>query len=558
MRALINGQRSIPACAGEPATSLRLIRPPSVYPRVCGGTYSILHKRGHRRGLSPRVRGNPVGGAGGNGQMRSIPACAGEPELAARRYLRLGVYPACAGEPVVHGGVNVVGQVYPACAGEPVRAYILCCDAESDGLSPRVRGNLYVPPNRHRVNWGMGLSPRVRGNRQIAAVHGKVRRSIPACAGEPIDGYTVKEIARVYPRVCGGTRIRDLDAGGNVLQGLSPRVRGNLYATRVECHRRRSIPACAGEPGRRLCSISRLRVYPRVCGGTGRTDVDTEMKEGLSPRVRGNHTLLLAVWLAGGSIPACAGEPLFHNRLERMVRVYPRVCGGTPVVDSDGKPDWGLSPRVRGNQAEKGYFARFARSIPACAGEPDCSILWESNNEVYPRVCGGTNVEVLAENQNKGLSPRVRGNRYPRWRHRDRNGSIPACAGEPLSDLYLFSPLLRSYRLIVLHQVDPVSIDYLLRLLSQYLNSLAAYRRRLPPGHHYRSLLHLGIPPSQYFPDPPPYAACHVWRRVYAGRYLQHGRGKKTSITRRDIDRNNDCHLLPPSSRRARRLATLR
>ena len=30
--------RSIPACAGEPATSMDVLRQAPVYPRVCGGT----------------------------------------------------------------------------------------------------------------------------------------------------------------------------------------------------------------------------------------------------------------------------------------------------------------------------------------------------------------------------------------------------------------------------------------------------------------------------------------------------------------------------------------
>ena len=52
--------------------------------------------------------------------------------------------------------------------------------------------------------------------------------------------------ARVYPRVCGGTDL--VSRPGDLLQGLSPRVRGNLQ---VRCDDRRwlgSIPACAGEP----------------------------------------------------------------------------------------------------------------------------------------------------------------------------------------------------------------------------------------------------------------------------------------------------------------------
>ena len=71
------------------------------------------------------------------------------------------------------------------------------------------------------------------------------------------------------------------------------------------------------------------RVYPRVCGGTCMGIAWRKLWAGLSPRVRGNHTIM--GWQAGGlgSIPACAGEPIIAVQPEDAVAVYPRVCGGT-------------------------------------------------------------------------------------------------------------------------------------------------------------------------------------------------------------------------------------
>ena len=76
---------SIPACAGEPgsAPGSLLDAHLRVYPRVCGGTSSLLCEVRRRkvRGLSPRVRGNPVSPIPSSSSkiIRSIPACAGEP-----------------------------------------------------------------------------------------------------------------------------------------------------------------------------------------------------------------------------------------------------------------------------------------------------------------------------------------------------------------------------------------------------------------------------------------------------------------------------------------------
>ena len=92
--------RSIPACAGEPRDGDAGASQQRVYPRVCGGTYDRHRTTRLRRGLSPRVRGNPNLRGGGSYGLGSIPACAGEPIME---------------------------------AWEPV--------AYTTGLSPRVRGN---------------------------------------------------------------------------------------------------------------------------------------------------------------------------------------------------------------------------------------------------------------------------------------------------------------------------------------------------------------------------------------------------------------------------------
>ena len=71
---------------------------------------------------------------------------------------------------------------------------------------------------------------------------------------------------RVYPRVCGGTiSSRDWSSAS---RGLSPRVRGNLEMASIDSGLRRSIPACAGEPCAVTPYWPELAVYPRVCGGT--------------------------------------------------------------------------------------------------------------------------------------------------------------------------------------------------------------------------------------------------------------------------------------------------
>ena len=152
---------------------------------------------------------------------------------------------------------------------------------------------------------------------------------------------------------------------------------------------------------------------------------------GLSPRMRGNHAALLHNVRRVRSIPAHAGEPKWRFSRRFSDRVYPRACGGTqygfvPLIDQTG-----LSPRMRGNLRSFIEENKIHGSIPAHAGEPKIRKAPAVHRRVYPRACGGTSSTARGESIDKGLSPRMRGNRSEACRATPRGGSIPAHAGEP-------------------------------------------------------------------------------------------------------------------------------
>ena len=251
---------------------------------------------------------------------------------------------------------------------------------------PRVYGGTLA--SRYHTYRKRGLSPRVRGNlaRQQQKPH--VGRSIPACTGEPDSRLGLFGLWRVYPRVYGGTRAWAIS--WSKVSGLSPRVRGNLIAVWASSACGGSIPACTGEPRRFWSRPLVMGVYPRVYGGT-RPRVGPEPPAmGLSPRVRGNHSSFESVRIVMGSIPACTGEPKYASYITSLSGVYPRVYGGTygDLLGQDS-PE-GLSPRVRGNLLLILFFHLLLRSIPACTGEPTSDYWPIFTSEVYPRVYGGT------------------------------------------------------------------------------------------------------------------------------------------------------------------------
>ena len=248
----------------------------------------------------------------------------GNQELNAVLERTVGPIPARAGEPGEDAGLPVAVRAYPrACGG--------------------------TRPASGRNHAQDGLSPRVRGNRLLVGRLLRGEGPIPARAGEPPSPRREPWVRGAYPRACGGTDLRSTSRrlGG----GLSPRVRGNLVVTSEDPLAAGPIPARAGEPNKAVFALRSLGAYPRACGGTCSVRPMSGMAGGLSPRVRGNHQAADLGRAGSGPIPARAGEPCSSPTWRTRQRAYPRACGGTGANLIRVRGREGLSPRVRGNHA---------------------------------------------------------------------------------------------------------------------------------------------------------------------------------------------------------------
>ena len=213
--------------------------------------------------------------------------------------------------------------------------------------------------------------------------------------------------------------------------GLSPRARGNPDCRQWSLSDSGTIPACAGEPSRSLVGRWRDWDYPRVRGGTSRTAALDCYNSGLSPRARGNRVRPQVEDADPGTIPACAGEPSSSVVRSRWQRDYPRVRGGTRSARSRAVLSSGLSPRARGNRSTSHRAGCGIGTIPACAGEPLSPCRLVAILRDYPRVRGGTGFGSGPRDPVMGLSPRARGNLLHSLDDTQISGTIPACAGEP-------------------------------------------------------------------------------------------------------------------------------
>ena len=212
---------SIPTHAGKPLSGSLIAAAVMVYPHACGETILPAPTRGIRLGLSPRMRGNHNFGLGSVAGFGSIPTHAGKPRSSISYIIRTGVYPHACGEtrlsllrpehekglsprmrgnPLTRARPAVALGSIPTHAGKPVRhhpcSYLV-------GVYPHACGE--TVPFRIDGFRCAGLSPRMRGNPKAEDYILHVERSIPTHAGKPFGAPSTNIAFKVYPHACGET-----------------------------------------------------------------------------------------------------------------------------------------------------------------------------------------------------------------------------------------------------------------------------------------------------------------------------------------------------------------
>ncbi len=217
--AAAQGDRFIPAPAGNISPPRRRAAWAAVHPRACGEHLTIRREALYASGSSPRLRGTYGDGLHEQSIHRFIPAPAGNIWHPMTLKTPGTVHPRACGEHLEDGG----------------------CAFNNPGSSPRLRGTFFQ-----------------RGNRLV------LRRFIPAPAGNIISSRVSAAITSVHPRACG-----EHSRGGNGLyfwSGSSPRLRGTCACARVPLEPERFIPAPAGNIGQMSIKMMAIAVHPRACG----------------------------------------------------------------------------------------------------------------------------------------------------------------------------------------------------------------------------------------------------------------------------------------------------
>ena len=252
-----------------------------------------------------------------------------------------------------------------------------------------------------------GSSPRLRGTR-LAVLERLARfRFIPAPAGNTaVENQCVLHDA-VHPRAC-GEHLRDFREALHH-RGSSPRLRGTPR-WRSGCKpKRRFIPAPAGNTTTPRPTAAATAVHPRACGEHSKRCLRRTSSAGSSPRLRGT------LKMAHGFSP--------------ITTVHPRACGEHDFHLSPHLVLHGSSPRLRGTRRPAPIAGRWARFIPAPAGNTAHSILHTRRPPVHPRACGEHQKHLSLRLNSNGSSPRLRGTHGVEQAEDDIARFIPAPAG---------------------------------------------------------------------------------------------------------------------------------
>ena len=161
-------------------------------------------------------------------------------------------------------------------------------------------------------------------------------------------------------------------------------------------------------------------VHPRACGERYLVIPASWLAFGSSPRLRGTGSALRCVRHRKRFIPAPAGNGQDADRRRMVGAVHPRACGERFRVPDGMALPYGSSPRLRGTGVANTVAIWLCRFIPAPAGNGQGINVAHARNAVHPRACGERAGDLISTQRSGGSSPRLRGTASRRSQHGTR------------------------------------------------------------------------------------------------------------------------------------------
>ena len=264
------------------------------------------------------------------------------------------------------------------------------------GSSPLTRGTHGVIPNSRAI---AAVHPRLRGELNIRTADAMAPTgSSPLTRGTPYSYMRRHNKGTVHPRLRGELWLAE--SVHRQFNGSSPLTRGTQHYSDCTRHRRRFIPAYAGNSVDFLPGALKIPVHPRL----------------------------------RGELPNRMTAPGYCRRF------IPAYAGNSYSLQIE-EPSIAVHPRLRG---ELGYDSKnimhWLRFIPAYAGNSIKAAVSASKQTVHPRLRGELKLTVLTLRSETGSSPLTRGTRLEDYEEGVECRFIPAYAGNSCFSVFALNP----------------------------------------------------------------------------------------------------------------------
>ena len=211
-----------------------------------------------------------------------------------------------------------------------------------------------------------GSSPLARGTLHFLKPSRSHPRLIPARAGNTTRAYTPTVVCSAHPRSRGEHRRHDKPF--RRLSGSSPLARGTRCAGGCRRRLRRLIPARAGNTFHASAVSGSHAAHPRSRGEHYPFIAQDWVPDGSSPLARGTLYKIFASTTARRLIPARAGNTALLEIKTARVAAHPRSRGEHRHFPTHCVIECGSSPLARGTLANAELRKLAVRLIPARAG----------------------------------------------------------------------------------------------------------------------------------------------------------------------------------------------
>ena len=153
----------------------------------------------------------------------------------------------------------------------------------------------------------------------------KAVRITPAYAGKSFGACFEAGKHEDHPRLCGEKSV--FFATNRGTKGSPPPMRGKATTTARIPTGSGITPAYAGKRVFLNVLISHMKDHPRLCGEKTQMFVNSGIRIGSPPPMRGKVYLLPEKFRSAGITPAYAGKSTIRHRQQQHQRDHPRLCG---------------------------------------------------------------------------------------------------------------------------------------------------------------------------------------------------------------------------------------